>query len=119
MWFLELHTTDWLKSSFATVSLWSHILRSELQSKMVLFKKCQGCKSRSSFLLHFGFCKLNLSKFFFFFLQGCENGMTLIADNPFISKKELVPFEKGIRIDYILFKVSESSMSSDDFYKAM
>lgn len=45
--------------------------------------------------------------------------MTLIADNPFISKKELVPFEKGIRIDYILFKVSESSMSSDDFYKAM
>lgn len=33
--------------------------------------------------------------------------MTLIADNPFISKKELVPFEKGIRIDYILFKVGE------------
>uniref|UniRef100_A0A3Q3B9S6 Sphingomyelin phosphodiesterase 2 n=1 Tax=Kryptolebias marmoratus TaxID=37003 RepID=A0A3Q3B9S6_KRYMA len=39
--------------------------------------------------------------------DGCENGITLIADNPFISKKELVPFEKGIRIDYILFKVSE------------
>lgn len=38
--------------------------------------------------------------------DGCENGMTLIADNPFISKKELVPFEKGIRIDYVLFKGS-------------
>lgn len=38
--------------------------------------------------------------------DGCEDGMTLIADNPFISKKELVPFEKGIRIDYILFKGS-------------
>ncbi|XP_013864971.1 sphingomyelin phosphodiesterase 2 [Austrofundulus limnaeus] len=36
--------------------------------------------------------------------DGCENGITLIADNPFINKKELVPFEKGIRIDYILFK---------------
>uniref|UniRef100_A0A3Q0RRI4 sphingomyelin phosphodiesterase n=1 Tax=Amphilophus citrinellus TaxID=61819 RepID=A0A3Q0RRI4_AMPCI len=42
------------------------------------------------------------------FDQGCENGMTLIADNPFISKKELVPFEKGIRIDYILFKQGSS-----------
>lgn len=41
-----------------------------------------------------------------FLLQGCEDGMTLIADNPFIRKKELRPFEKGIRIDYILFKVS-------------
>ncbi|KAM7402475.1 hypothetical protein PAMP_017714 [Pampus punctatissimus] len=38
--------------------------------------------------------------------DGCEDGMTLIADNPFISKKELCPFEKGIRIDYILFKGS-------------
>lgn len=38
-------------------------------------------------------------------LQGNENGMTLISDNPFINKKELGPFEKGIRIDYILFKV--------------
>ncbi|KAM9408566.1 sphingomyelin phosphodiesterase 2 isoform 1-T2 [Pholidichthys leucotaenia] len=36
--------------------------------------------------------------------DGCENGMTLIEDNPFVSKKEIVPFEKGIRIDYILFK---------------
>ncbi|XP_026022787.1 sphingomyelin phosphodiesterase 2 [Astatotilapia calliptera] len=41
--------------------------------------------------------------------DGCENGMTLIADNPFISKKELVPFEKGIRIDYILFKGSSKA----------
>uniref|UniRef100_A0A3Q0RRH5 sphingomyelin phosphodiesterase n=1 Tax=Amphilophus citrinellus TaxID=61819 RepID=A0A3Q0RRH5_AMPCI len=41
--------------------------------------------------------------------DGCENGMTLIADNPFISKKELVPFEKGIRIDYILFKGSSET----------
>ncbi|XP_033995338.1 sphingomyelin phosphodiesterase 2 [Trematomus bernacchii] len=38
--------------------------------------------------------------------DGCEDGMTLIADNPFINKKELCPFEKGIRIDYILFKGS-------------
>ncbi|CAM9096921.1 unnamed protein product [Lampetra planeri] len=41
--------------------------------------------------------------------EGCEDGMTLIADNPFISKKELVPFEKGIRIDYILFKGSSKT----------
>ncbi|XP_056130018.1 sphingomyelin phosphodiesterase 2 [Lampris incognitus] len=38
--------------------------------------------------------------------DGCEDGMTLIADNPFINKKEIVPFEKGIRIDYILLKGS-------------
>ncbi|XP_022597957.1 sphingomyelin phosphodiesterase 2 [Seriola dumerili] len=38
--------------------------------------------------------------------DGCENGLTLIADNAFISKKELGPFEEGIRIDYILFKGS-------------
>lgn len=38
--------------------------------------------------------------------DGCEDGMTLIADNPFITEKELGPFEKGIRIDYILFKSS-------------
>ncbi|KAM3877759.1 sphingomyelin phosphodiesterase 2-like [Diretmus argenteus] len=38
--------------------------------------------------------------------DGCEDGITLIADNPFICKKELIPFEKGIRIDYILFKGS-------------
>lgn len=41
----------------------------------------------------------------FILLQGNENGLTLISDNPFINKKELGPFEKGIRIDYILFKV--------------
>lgn len=34
--------------------------------------------------------------------------MTLIADNLFIRKNELIPFEKGIRIDYILFKVGEN-----------
>ncbi|KAF6733838.1 Sphingomyelin phosphodiesterase 2 [Oryzias melastigma] len=38
--------------------------------------------------------------------DGCEGGVTLIADNPFISKKEIFPFEKGIRIDYVLFKGS-------------
>uniref|UniRef100_A0A3P9HQ42 Sphingomyelin phosphodiesterase 2 n=1 Tax=Oryzias latipes TaxID=8090 RepID=A0A3P9HQ42_ORYLA len=38
--------------------------------------------------------------------DGCEGGVTLIADNPFISQKEIFPFEKGIRIDYILFKGS-------------
>ncbi|MGH0165264.1 UNVERIFIED_CONTAM: hypothetical protein FKN15_048601 [Acipenser sinensis] len=37
--------------------------------------------------------------------EGCEEGITLIAENPFINKKELEPFENGIRIDYILFKV--------------
>ncbi|KAM4612860.1 sphingomyelin phosphodiesterase 2 [Polymixia lowei] len=44
---------------------------------------------------------LETSKF-----DGCEDGMTLILDNPFIRKKDIVPFEKGIRIDYILFKGS-------------
>lgn len=47
-----------------------------------------------------------------FLLQGCEDGISLIADNPFVSKKTLIPFEKGIRIDYILFKVVESFLSS-------
>lgn len=41
--------------------------------------------------------------------DGCDNGITLIADNPFISPKELGPFEKGIRIDYILFKGSSKA----------
>uniref|UniRef100_A0A7N6F892 Sphingomyelin phosphodiesterase 2 n=1 Tax=Anabas testudineus TaxID=64144 RepID=A0A7N6F892_ANATE len=41
--------------------------------------------------------------------DGCENGMTLIADNLFINKKDLVPFEKGIRIDYVLFKGSSKT----------
>ncbi|XP_048840680.1 sphingomyelin phosphodiesterase 2a [Brienomyrus brachyistius] len=39
--------------------------------------------------------------------DGCEEGFTLIADNPFTDRKELLPFEKGIRIDYILFKGSD------------
>lgn len=38
--------------------------------------------------------------------DGCEDGITLIADNPYTHKTELAPFEKGIRIDYILFKGS-------------
>ncbi|XP_062262786.1 sphingomyelin phosphodiesterase 2 [Platichthys flesus] len=41
--------------------------------------------------------------------DGCEDGITLIADNPFTNKKDLVPFEKGIRIDYILFKGSSKT----------
>ncbi|KAM4741827.1 sphingomyelin phosphodiesterase 2-like [Anableps anableps] len=47
--------------------------------------------------------------------DGCENGMTLIADNLFISKNELIPFEKGIRIDYILFKGSSKTDIYCDF----
>lgn len=47
--------------------------------------------------------------------DGCENGLTLIADNPFISKKELGPFEKGIRIDYILFKGSSKTDITCDY----
>ncbi|XP_068449492.1 sphingomyelin phosphodiesterase 2 [Clinocottus analis] len=47
--------------------------------------------------------------------DGCEDGMTLIADNPFIGKKELAPFEKGIRIDYILFKGSSKTDVYCDF----
>lgn len=38
--------------------------------------------------------------------QGCEDGHTLIADNHFTKKQDLIPFEKGIRIDYILIKVN-------------
>lgn len=47
--------------------------------------------------------------------DGCEDGITLIADNPFINKKELCPFEKGIRIDYILFKGSPKTDVYCDF----
>ncbi|XP_035238820.1 sphingomyelin phosphodiesterase 2a [Anguilla anguilla] len=46
-------------------------------------------------------CYTNTDKF-----DGCDEGVTLIADNPFTDKKELLPFDKGIRIDYILFKGS-------------
>lgn len=49
-------------------------------------------------------CYLHTDKF-----DGCEDGMTLIADNPFTTKKDLIPFEKGIRIDYILFKGSSKT----------
>ncbi|XP_032369466.1 sphingomyelin phosphodiesterase 2 isoform X1 [Etheostoma spectabile] len=55
-------------------------------------------------------CYLETAKF-----DGCEDGMTLIADNPFINKKELFPFEKGIRIDYILFKGSSKADVYCDF----
>ncbi|XP_012720622.2 sphingomyelin phosphodiesterase 2 isoform X1 [Fundulus heteroclitus] len=55
-------------------------------------------------------CYVETAKF-----DGCENGMTLIADNPFISKNELIPFEKGIRIDYILFKGSSKASVYCDF----
>ncbi|XP_054641495.1 sphingomyelin phosphodiesterase 2-like isoform X2 [Dunckerocampus dactyliophorus] len=40
--------------------------------------------------------------------DGCDNGLTLILDNPFVSKKMVMPFERGIRIDYILFKVAQT-----------
>ncbi|XP_052450766.1 sphingomyelin phosphodiesterase 2-like [Carassius gibelio] len=39
--------------------------------------------------------------------DGCEDGHTLIADNHFTKNHDLVPFEKGIRIDYILMKGSQ------------
>ncbi|KAK7128493.1 hypothetical protein R3I94_016912 [Phoxinus phoxinus] len=38
--------------------------------------------------------------------DGCDDGHTLIADNHFTKKQDLIPFEKGIRIDYILIKGS-------------
>lgn len=47
-----------------------------------------------------------------YFVQGCEDGITLIADNPFTKKKDLLPFEKGIRIDYILIKVTACEESA-------
>lgn len=53
---------------------------------------------------------LEASKF-----DGNENGITLISNNPFITKKELGPFEKGIRIDYILFKGSPKADICCDF----
>ncbi|KAI7793835.1 sphingomyelin phosphodiesterase 2a isoform X2 [Triplophysa rosa] len=39
--------------------------------------------------------------------DGCEDGHTLIAVNHFTKKQDLIPFEKGIRIDYILMKGSK------------
>uniref|UniRef100_A0A3Q3WNH8 Sphingomyelin phosphodiesterase 2 n=1 Tax=Mola mola TaxID=94237 RepID=A0A3Q3WNH8_MOLML len=47
--------------------------------------------------------------------DGYEDGLTLIADNPFICKKALGPFEKGIRIDYILYKGSSKADIRCDF----
>ncbi|NWS60000.1 NSMA phosphodiesterase, partial [Chunga burmeisteri] len=36
--------------------------------------------------------------------EGCEDGCTLIPNNCFTVKAELLPFPLGIRIDYILYK---------------
>ncbi|NXN67908.1 NSMA phosphodiesterase, partial [Himantopus himantopus] len=36
--------------------------------------------------------------------QGCEDGCTLVPNNCFTVKSELLPFPLGIRIDYILYK---------------
>nr|XP_057911562.1 sphingomyelin phosphodiesterase 2 [Doryrhamphus excisus] len=41
--------------------------------------------------------------------DGFENGLTLVLDNAFVSKKMVIPFERGIRIDYILFKGSSQA----------
>ncbi|XP_051987035.1 sphingomyelin phosphodiesterase 2-like isoform X2 [Xyrauchen texanus] len=38
--------------------------------------------------------------------DGCEGGNTHITENPFTNTDELIPYEGGIRIDYILFKGS-------------
>uniref|UniRef100_A0A8D2JGZ5 sphingomyelin phosphodiesterase n=1 Tax=Varanus komodoensis TaxID=61221 RepID=A0A8D2JGZ5_VARKO len=38
-------------------------------------------------------------------VEGCEEGCTLVPANCFTSKKELRCYPKGIRIDYILYKV--------------
>lgn len=38
--------------------------------------------------------------------QGCEDGCTLVPNNCFTVKTELLPFPLGIRIDYILYKVT-------------
>uniref|UniRef100_A0A8U8BPS7 Sphingomyelin phosphodiesterase 2 n=2 Tax=Geospiza parvula TaxID=87175 RepID=A0A8U8BPS7_GEOPR len=40
--------------------------------------------------------------------EGCKNGCTLVPDNCFIDKSELLPFPLGIRIDYILYKAISS-----------
>ncbi|NXA75858.1 NSMA phosphodiesterase, partial [Thryothorus ludovicianus] len=36
--------------------------------------------------------------------EGCKNGCTLVPDNCFTNKSEMLPFPLGIRIDYILYK---------------
>ncbi|XP_009959862.1 PREDICTED: sphingomyelin phosphodiesterase 2 [Leptosomus discolor] len=40
--------------------------------------------------------------------EGCEDGCTLIPNNCFTVKAELLPFPLGIRIDYILYKAISS-----------
>uniref|UniRef100_A0A8C0F0V7 sphingomyelin phosphodiesterase n=1 Tax=Bubo bubo TaxID=30461 RepID=A0A8C0F0V7_BUBBB len=40
--------------------------------------------------------------------QGCEDGCTLVPNNCFTVKTELLPFPLGIRIDYILYKAISS-----------
>ncbi|NWX13561.1 NSMA phosphodiesterase, partial [Aegotheles bennettii] len=40
--------------------------------------------------------------------EGCEDGCTLIPNNCFTIKAELMPFPLGIRIDYILYKAISS-----------
>ncbi|NWY36499.1 NSMA phosphodiesterase, partial [Sylvia atricapilla] len=40
--------------------------------------------------------------------EGCKNGCTLVPNNCFTDKSELLPFPLGIRIDYILYKVTGS-----------
>ncbi|NXT22882.1 NSMA phosphodiesterase, partial [Syrrhaptes paradoxus] len=40
--------------------------------------------------------------------QGCEDGCTLVPNNCFTIKTELLPFPLGIRIDYILYKAISS-----------
>ncbi|NXS25834.1 NSMA phosphodiesterase, partial [Pomatostomus ruficeps] len=40
--------------------------------------------------------------------EGCKNGCTLVPDNCFTDKSELLPFPLGIRIDYILYKATSS-----------
>ncbi|KAM4600208.1 sphingomyelin phosphodiesterase 2-like [Fundulus diaphanus] len=47
--------------------------------------------------------------------DGSKNGMTLMADNLFISKHELIPIEKGIWSDYIFFKGSSKTAVYCDF----
>lgn len=60
-------------------------------------------------------CELGCASWFL--LQGCENGVTLIPENPFICEKMLGPFDKGIRIDYIMFKVRRSLPLSRIIFK--
>ncbi|NXY20558.1 NSMA phosphodiesterase, partial [Atrichornis clamosus] len=40
--------------------------------------------------------------------EGCKNGCTLVPDNCFTDKSEMLPFPLGIRIDYILYKATSS-----------